>query len=298
MRNWPYALPLLEAAGSPVRGRVAVAPLPTVDGAPGAGALGGWHLGVSARLPPARRAAAEALVAHLTSPEAALTLALAYGRNPARRALYADPRLRGRCPVHRRARAAARAGASAPGDAVLRAAHRRAAGRVLRGGRRAPLAGRGAPARAGAGRSPHGGAVTAELSERRQALLLVAPAAAAARPGGALPAARGGLALAPAHPAGLRRGPLRRARQLRLPRSATPASGPRSATPPTSPRWPSRSSSSSRCRSPSRCSGAAPLLRAAVLVPWAIPTVVAARLWAWLFDPDYGLVNRLCRGRR
>lgn len=98
MRNWPYALPLLEAPGSPVRGRVAVAPLPTVDGAPGPGALGGWHLGVSARLPPARRAAAEALVAHLTSPEAALTLALAYGRNPARRALYADPRLRDGAP--------------------------------------------------------------------------------------------------------------------------------------------------------------------------------------------------------
>lgn len=32
------------------------------------------------------------------------------------------------------------------------------------------------------------------------------------------------------------------------------------------------------------------LLRAAVLVPWAIPTVVSAKLWAWLFNPDYGLV--------
>jgi multiple sugar transport system substrate-binding protein len=98
MRNWPYALALLEAPGSRVRGRVAIAPLPSVDGEPGPGALGGWHLGVSARLPPARRAVAERLVAHLTSPEAALTLALAYGRNPARRALYADPRLRAGAP--------------------------------------------------------------------------------------------------------------------------------------------------------------------------------------------------------
>jgi multiple sugar transport system permease protein len=35
------------------------------------------------------------------------------------------------------------------------------------------------------------------------------------------------------------------------------------------------------------------LLRAAVLIPWAIPTVIGAKLWAWLFNPDYGLVNRL-----
>jgi multiple sugar transport system permease protein len=34
-------------------------------------------------------------------------------------------------------------------------------------------------------------------------------------------------------------------------------------------------------------------LRAAVLVPWAIPTVVAARMWAWLFNPEYGLLLRL-----
>jgi multiple sugar transport system permease protein len=35
------------------------------------------------------------------------------------------------------------------------------------------------------------------------------------------------------------------------------------------------------------------LLRASILVPWAIPTVVSAKLWAWLFNPDYGLVTRL-----
>jgi multiple sugar transport system permease protein len=38
-------------------------------------------------------------------------------------------------------------------------------------------------------------------------------------------------------------------------------------------------------------------MRAAVLVPWAIPTVVAARLWAWLFNPDHGLVTALLPGR-
>ncbi len=35
------------------------------------------------------------------------------------------------------------------------------------------------------------------------------------------------------------------------------------------------------------------VFRAAVLIPWAIPTVVSARLWAWLFNPDFGLVNRV-----
>jgi multiple sugar transport system permease protein len=35
------------------------------------------------------------------------------------------------------------------------------------------------------------------------------------------------------------------------------------------------------------------LLRVAILVPWAIPTVVSAKLWAWLFNPDYGLLPRL-----
>lgn len=34
------------------------------------------------------------------------------------------------------------------------------------------------------------------------------------------------------------------------------------------------------------------LARAAVLVPWAIPTVVSARLFGWLFNPDFGLLTR------
>ena len=45
LRNWPYALSLFEAEGSPVRGRVGIAPLP------GGGALGGAHLGINRRTP-------------------------------------------------------------------------------------------------------------------------------------------------------------------------------------------------------------------------------------------------------
>jgi len=33
------------------------------------------------------------------------------------------------------------------------------------------------------------------------------------------------------------------------------------------------------------------LLRAAVLVPWAIPTVVSAKMWAWMLNDLYGVVN-------
>jgi len=32
-------------------------------------------------------------------------------------------------------------------------------------------------------------------------------------------------------------------------------------------------------------------LRALLLIPWAIPSVVNALLWKWLLDPNYGLVN-------
>jgi trehalose/maltose transport system permease protein len=38
------------------------------------------------------------------------------------------------------------------------------------------------------------------------------------------------------------------------------------------------------------------LLRAAVLIPWAIPTVVSAKMWAWMLHDLYGVVNALFLG--
>ncbi len=35
------------------------------------------------------------------------------------------------------------------------------------------------------------------------------------------------------------------------------------------------------------------LLRAAMLIPWAIPTVVSAKMWAWMLHDLYGVVNAL-----
>jgi trehalose/maltose transport system permease protein len=32
-------------------------------------------------------------------------------------------------------------------------------------------------------------------------------------------------------------------------------------------------------------------MRAAMLVPWAIPTVVAAQMWKWMFDDVFGVIN-------
>jgi multiple sugar transport system substrate-binding protein len=99
MRNWPYAWTEAQAPGSPVRGRVGLAPLPTATGAPGAGALGGWQLAVGAHLTGARREAAIALVAHLTSAQANRILLRHYGRHPPRAAVYDDPDLRRELPT-------------------------------------------------------------------------------------------------------------------------------------------------------------------------------------------------------
>jgi multiple sugar transport system permease protein len=35
------------------------------------------------------------------------------------------------------------------------------------------------------------------------------------------------------------------------------------------------------------------VVRASVLVPWALTTVVAAKMWAWIYDGRYGVVNDL-----
>ena len=33
------------------------------------------------------------------------------------------------------------------------------------------------------------------------------------------------------------------------------------------------------------------LVRAAILIPWAIPTIVSAKLWAWMFNDQFGIIN-------
>ncbi|MCP3169378.1 ABC transporter substrate-binding protein [Myxococcus qinghaiensis] len=94
MRNWPYAWSEAQKEGSPIRGKVGMAPLPTVSGEPGFGTLGGYQLAVNAHVSPERRKLAAKLISHLTSPEANLVLAVHYARNPPRAAVYDDARLK------------------------------------------------------------------------------------------------------------------------------------------------------------------------------------------------------------
>lgn len=88
MRNWPYALAEAERPGSPIRGKVAISTIPTVDGAVGHGTLGGFHLAINANAPEGNRELAISLVRHLVSLRTALVLAVSYGRSPALRAAY------------------------------------------------------------------------------------------------------------------------------------------------------------------------------------------------------------------
>jgi multiple sugar transport system substrate-binding protein len=91
LRSWPYAMDLFEAADSPVRGRVGIAPLPGhVGGATGVGATGGFHLAVNRRTRHAE--AAVALVRFLAGAEGQRAITAAgVALYPTRVDLYRDP---------------------------------------------------------------------------------------------------------------------------------------------------------------------------------------------------------------
>jgi multiple sugar transport system substrate-binding protein len=112
LRNWPYALDLLEAADSPVRGRVGIAPLPgRTRELRGLGATGGAHLGVAraSRHPEE----AIALARFMTSARAQRAM-LAGTLYPTRTALYRDAELVRRHPALPRIHALMRAGRPRP----------------------------------------------------------------------------------------------------------------------------------------------------------------------------------------
>lgn len=37
-------------------------------------------------------------------------------------------------------------------------------------------------------------------------------------------------------------------------------------------------------------------VRAAILIPWAIPTIVSARMWGWMLNDQYGIINNMMIG--
>lgn len=96
MRNWSYVWHLAQRGDSPVRGRIAVAPLPHGEGGAAAMTLGGWNLAVSkySRQP---RVAAE-LVMFLTSRAVQKRRVAMVGALPTYPDLYDDPEIRAAAP--------------------------------------------------------------------------------------------------------------------------------------------------------------------------------------------------------
>lgn len=88
MRNWPYAWSMGQAADSPIKGKVGVAPLPAGAGGKGAATLGGWQLAVN-KYSKNVDAAAE-LAMYMTSPEIQKKRAIGGSYNPTIPDLYKD----------------------------------------------------------------------------------------------------------------------------------------------------------------------------------------------------------------
>ena len=96
-RNWPYAWSVAnDVRQSRVAGRVGMAQLPGFLPGTGAATLGGWQLGVSrfSRQPDL----AWRFAAFMSGAEIQKRIALATGRAPTRRSLYADPEIQKRIP--------------------------------------------------------------------------------------------------------------------------------------------------------------------------------------------------------
>ena len=91
LRNWPYVWRLAQAAGSPLAGRVGVQAVVSRSGAPGAGSLGGWGLGVSRYSE--NPDAAVAFIRHAGSLAGQRILCRTSGYVPSRREAFEDPLL-------------------------------------------------------------------------------------------------------------------------------------------------------------------------------------------------------------
>lgn len=103
-RNWPYAYALHEASGSPVRGKTAIAPVPSFAAGGGVSTLGGWHVGIS-RYSDAKTESVR-LLCFLASYEVQKKMALRLGWNPGRRDIYGDPDVLERMPHFKNLRVA------------------------------------------------------------------------------------------------------------------------------------------------------------------------------------------------
>ena len=97
LRNWVYVWNLVERPGSPVRGKVGLAPIPPGPLATGSSTLGGWQLGISRQSRHPEEA--WALIEYLTRPESQAYMSRTVGYRPSRRSLYLDPELAEENPI-------------------------------------------------------------------------------------------------------------------------------------------------------------------------------------------------------
>jgi multiple sugar transport system substrate-binding protein len=92
MRNWPYAVALLQdPSHSKVAGRFAIAPMPSAPGGRSTASLGGSQLAINAHS--AQPEAAYALIEFLLAPAQMIERARLAGQYPSRPALYDQPEL-------------------------------------------------------------------------------------------------------------------------------------------------------------------------------------------------------------
>lgn len=92
LRNWPETWGILtDPTRSAVSDRVGMAPLPSFEGGPRVGTLGGWQLGIAAYS--TRQELAWRFIEFMTSHETQLGLAVGKAQTMARRSIYDDERL-------------------------------------------------------------------------------------------------------------------------------------------------------------------------------------------------------------
>ena len=101
-RNWPYAWPIHQRNGSPVKGKVGIAPLPHFRGGRSVSTLGGWHIGIS-RYSDAKPLAWK-FIQFVTSYTTQKKFALELGWNPGRRDVYNDKDVLEKLPHFKRLR--------------------------------------------------------------------------------------------------------------------------------------------------------------------------------------------------
>ena len=97
LRNWPYALALINQGDGPVAGRVAAVPMVGSPGQRGGGTLGSWGFTLlrGSRQP----SAAAEVIRWFTGEDLQRHLAVEYGYAPTRRSLYEDELLSAQLPL-------------------------------------------------------------------------------------------------------------------------------------------------------------------------------------------------------